>query len=186
MWLFLLLVAVPIIEIALFIEIGGWLGLWPTLAIVVLTALIGTMLLRRQGTATLAELQMRLQEGGDPTGLLAHGALILVAGIVLLTPGFFTDAVGFALLVPPVRAAVIRFLAERMTVSGTAWTVHGGRAPDVAASQTTIDGDYADVTPPEPSDTPGDSGWTKAPGARGDGGGAGNAPDRPGGKAPPP
>ncbi|MEM9735964.1 MAG: FxsA family protein, partial [Pseudomonadota bacterium] len=120
MWIFLALVAVPIIEIALFIEVGGWLGLWPTIAIVILTAFLGTVLLRAQGFAALAELQARLQAGQDPSGTLAHGALILAAGIVLLTPGFFTDAIGFALLIPPVRTGVIAWLAKRVTVHATA------------------------------------------------------------------
>ena len=127
MWIFLILVAVPIIDIALFIEIGGALGLWPTLGIVVLTAFIGTVLLRSQGFAALAGLQNKIQAGEDPTGALAHGALILVAGIVLLTPGFFTDAVGFLLLVPPVRAAVIRFLAKRITM--VHFQTHGPGTP---------------------------------------------------------
>ena len=81
MLIFLLLVAVPIIEIALFIEVGGWLGLWPTIGIVILTAAIGTVLLRAQGLATLSELQRRLATGEDPSATLAHGAMILVAGV---------------------------------------------------------------------------------------------------------
>ena len=100
MWIFLALVAIPIIEIALFIEIGGWIGLWPTIGVVILTALVGTLLLRQQGFATINDLQNRLNEGRDPSVALAHGAMILVAGVVLLTPGFFTDAVGFLLLIP--------------------------------------------------------------------------------------
>ncbi|GMG83444.1 hypothetical protein LNKW23_26570 [Paralimibaculum aggregatum] len=118
MLIFLALVAVPIIEIALFIEVGGWIGLWPTIAIVIATAVAGTALLRAQGMAALGELQRRLDRGGDPSGPLAHGALILVAGIMLLTPGFFTDTVGFLLLIPPVRALVIRHLAKRVVVIG--------------------------------------------------------------------
>lgn len=143
MWLFAALVGIPLIEIGLFIEVGGLIGLWPTLGIVVLTALVGTLLLRAQGTAAWLTLQRRLAAGDDPSGALAHGALILVAGIVLLTPGFFTDAVGLALLLPPVRAAVIRFLASRVHVVGTAGG--DGRPPhgsEPDASETVIDADY--------------------------------------------
>ncbi len=114
--LFLLFIVVPLIEIALFIKVGGWLGLWPTLAIVVLTALIGSSLLRAEGLATFTELKRRLARGEDPEVALAHGALILAAGLLLLTPGFFTDAIGFALLVPAVRSAVIRWALRRLTV----------------------------------------------------------------------
>ena len=152
MWIFLALVAVPIIEIALFIEVGGWIGLWPTIGIVILTALLGTVLLRQQGFAALADLQGRLNEGRDPRDVLAHGALILVAGLVLLTPGFFTDFLGFMLLVPPVRAALIRSIQMRIQVHSV--------TPERPASASTIDGDYVDVTLQE-QETPGDSGWTK-------------------------
>lgn len=149
MWLFLLLVAVPIIEIALFIQVGGLIGLWPTIAIVVLTAIAGTVLLRAQGFATLAQLRSRLDRGGDPTGPLANGALILVAGIVLLTPGFFTDAIGFLLLVPPVRAAVIRYLSRRITVVAmrTAGSGAAGHRAERPARGATVDGSYEEVDP---------------------------------------
>ena len=111
MWLFLALVGVPILEILLFIEVGGAIGTWPTLAVVVGTALAGTLLLRAQGREAMVRLQSRLAEGGDPGGPIAHGAMILVAGVLLLTPGFFTDAVGFLLLLPPGREALRRVRA---------------------------------------------------------------------------
>ncbi len=83
--LLLIFVAIPIIEIALFIQVGGWLGLWPTLGIVVLTAVIGTYLLRLQGMAELAKLQGSMSNGQSPVGPIANGALILVAGVLLST-----------------------------------------------------------------------------------------------------
>ena len=148
MWLFLLFVGVPLIEIALFIEVGGLLGLWPTLGIVVATALIGSALLRAQGTAAWGVLQNRLRSGQDPSGALAHGALILVAGIVLLTPGFFTDALGLALLLPPVRSVVIRFLAARMTVvHGEAGHGPGRGAPPDDPGKVIVEGDFEEVDP---------------------------------------
>lgn len=150
MWLFLLLVMVPIIEIALFIEVGGWIGLWPTLAIVVATALAGTLLLRAQGFRALADLQNRLDTGRDPTGTLAHGALILVAGVVLLTPGFFTDAIGFALLIPPVRSAVLRFVGKRIVIAQA--RRHERHERNVPPGEQTIETDYEEVSerPPRP------------------------------------
>ena len=110
MWLFVIFVLVPLIEIALFIQVGGWLTLWPTLAIVVATAVAGTALVRRQGLQVLGQAQRALDELGDPLAPLAHGAMILFAGALLLTPGFLTDAVGFALLVPAVRVALLRWI----------------------------------------------------------------------------
>jgi UPF0716 protein FxsA len=171
MWLFALLVITPIIEIALFIEVGGWIGLWPTLAIVVLTAVAGTMLLRRQGTGVLRDLQTSLDRGGDPVGPIAHGAMILVAGVLLLTPGFFTDAVGFALLAPPVRGALIRWGAARMAAAASSGRVvvftsgprRGPESPRPGGRDDVIEGEWEpldedDERGPPP---PGGSGWTR-------------------------
>ena len=117
MWLFAAFVAIPIIEIALFIQVGGWIGLWPTLGIVILTAILGTVLVRAQGRLALMQLQNAFSRLDDPTVPLAHGAMVLVAGVLLLTPGFFTDALGFALLVPAVRVSIFRYLRARISVT---------------------------------------------------------------------
>lgn len=159
MWIFLALIAVPLIEIALFIQVGGLIGLLPTLLTVFLTAIAGTWLLRRQGADALRELQQIMRMGGDPRGPLAHGALILVSGILLLTPGFFTDAIGFALLIPPVREIVIRELARRVSVSTHRAGAQAGRGRGMH-EDTIIDGQYEVHTPPQ--DGPrGNSGWTQ-------------------------
>ena len=151
MWLLLAFIGVPLIEIALFIQVGGVLGLWPTLGIVVLTAVIGTLLLRRQGLAEVSRLRAALDGHGDPTGPLVHGALILFAGAVLLTPGFFTDAVGFALLLPPVRAFLIARIRERIVV-------HQARSgPAQRAQPDIIEGEYESLDPDERPD----SGWRR-------------------------
>ena len=161
MWLFIPFVLVPIIEIALFIQVGGAIGLWPTLAIVVLTALAGTILVRAQGLATLARLQNSLRGGENPTGPIAHGALILVSGVLLLTPGFFTDGVGFALLVPPVRNALIRYGAARL--AGNFTVVGTVRKETYTGSDQPIDVDYEDLTDEEEDTQRGASGWTRRP-----------------------
>lgn len=126
MLLFLAFLAVPLIEIALFIQVGGAIGLWPTLAIVVLTAVLGSWLVRTQGALAMGQLRRSFAELDDPTEPLAHGAMILIAGALLLTPGFFTDAVGFALLVRPVRLAVLRHLRSRVRVA----RFHMGPGPE--------------------------------------------------------
>lgn len=149
MWLFLIFVAVPIIEIALFIQVGGWLGLFPTLAIVIATAAMGTYLVRSQGMAELARLQGSFNELRDPTEPLAHGAMILASGLLLLTPGFFTDAVGFALLTPPIRVALLKYLRGKVNVQSFSY------GEPVRAEEEIID-----ITPDEaPRDGP--SGWTR-------------------------
>jgi UPF0716 protein FxsA len=177
MWLFVLFVAVPLIEIALFIQVGGWIGLWPTLLIVVLTAVLGTALVRREGARALQDLRRALEGLRDPSTPLAHGAMILFAGALLLTPGFFTDAVGFLLLVPAVRAAALRQLAARVRVQSFRY---GAAAPGGPArrpgSRETIEGEWEELPdePPQaasPEDEPSahgtprpthrPSGWTR-------------------------
>ncbi len=153
MWLFLVLVAVPIVEIGLFIQLGGFLGLWPTLGIVVLTALVGSVLLRAQGLSTLEELKRSAETGQNPARPLANGAMILVAGLLLLTPGFFTDSIGFLLMMPPVRALLIRLIAARARMKLYASAANSQQAPDI------IDGEF-EVVDDKNTD---DSGWTKRP-----------------------
>ena len=166
MWLFLIFVAVPIIEIALFIQVGGAIGLFPTLAIVIATALAGTLLMRQQGFSTLARLQSSMGGEGDPLSPILHGVLILAAGLLLLTPGFFTDAVGFALLVPSIRQAFIARMAERirdgrMRVYTAAGPAHAPQAPDGGPDGDIVDAEYEEVEPGPK--TPGSSGWTRGP-----------------------
>ena len=158
--LFMAFLLVPLIEIALFIQIGGAIGLWPTLATVVLTAFLGAALVRSQGRGAINDLSRSFQEVRDPTEPLAHGAMIVFAGALLLTPGFFTDAVGFLLLVPGVRSSVYRYVRSRVEIqsfqaqetrvyrSGADWR------DDV------IEGEFSEA-PKGNDDVHGNSGWTK-------------------------
>lgn len=163
MWLFALFVAVPLIEIALFIQVGGAIGLWPTLGIVVLTAILGTWLVRSQGIAAMARLRSSFSELRDPTEPLAHGAMILFSGALLLTPGFFTDAVGFALLIPPVRAAVYRYLRARVSVQSFSMGPGHPQTDRPYRNEPggdVIDGEFEEL-PPSQKPTHGNSGWTR-------------------------
>ena len=90
----------------MFIQVGDLIGLWPTLATIVITAIVGTAILRHQGLATIAKAQASLDHGQLPLDSVIHGLFLLIAGVLLLTPGFLTDAVGFVFLVPPVRLAI--------------------------------------------------------------------------------
>lgn len=155
MWLFLAFLSVPLIEIALFIQIGGAIGLWSTLGIVILTAVIGTFLVKTQGALAMNNLRQSFGTLSDPSEPLAHGAMILVSGALLLTPGFFTDAVGFALLIPRVRSAVFRDLKSRIKVQSFEMGGHPRQHPQQADI---IDGEFEEV-PPDPNAPP--SGWTK-------------------------
>jgi len=150
MYLFLAFLAVPLIEIALFIELGGLIGLWPTLAIVVGTAVLGSALVRSQGAQALADLRRALDTLGDPSQALAEGATILFAGALLLTPGFFTDTVGILLLLPPVRRALLRAAARRVRVER--FTVGGAemhRRRPHPAREDVIEGDFREIDPEE-------------------------------------
>jgi len=146
MWLLIAFVGVPVIEIALFMQVGGAIGLFPTLLIVIATAILGTYLVRSQGLATLRDLQGQFSTLNDPTETLAHGAMILFAGALLLTPGFFTDAIGFALLTPPIRLAVFHWARTRIKVQsfhmgGQTHTTHPFGQDDI------IDAEYQDISP---------------------------------------
>ena len=114
MRLLIIFIAVPLIEIGLFIQVGDSIGVWPTLLIVLITAFTGTWLVRSQGTQTLVAIQDSVKNMSNPSEPLAHGAMILFAGALLLTPGFFTDAVGFLLLFRPVRKSLVNIIWKRL------------------------------------------------------------------------
>ncbi len=131
---FLIFLATPILEIVLFIEIGGLIGVVPTILIVIVTAIVGSVLLRLQGIAVIRRTQYALRAGELPVDPVIDGISLLVAGALLLTPGFFTDAVGFLLFVPPFRQALARRIFAHMVRSGHVFVVGGepegdGRGP---------------------------------------------------------
>ena len=165
MYLLLAFLLVPIVEIALFIQVGRLIGLWPTLAIVVLTAVLGTWLVRTQGQLALGKLRNSFQQLDDPTEPLAHGAMILVAGALLLTPGFFTDAIGFSLLMPPVRMAVYRFVRARINMAQLQMGPNATQPPHRPGGHKrqgdVIDGEFEEVPPRQSRNEP--SGWVDGP-----------------------
>ncbi len=129
--LFLVFLTVPLIEIACFVLVGQAIGLWPTLAGVLVTALVGAVVLRRQGTALFAEIRTRMGRGELPARALADAMLVAVAGVLLLTPGYFTDLMGLLLLVPPVRGLIYAYLRTRFTVVSASSRGYGySRGPD--------------------------------------------------------
>ena len=161
MRLLILFIVVPLIEIALFIQVGGAIGLWPTLAIVLATAVLGSWLVRTQGAREIANLRSSFSDLRDPTEPLANGAMILFSGALLLTPGFFTDVVGFALLVPGIRAALLRYARSRVNIQ----SFQMGPGPDPRQPQNhprdrVIDGEFEDLGDPDRSGKE-PSGWTR-------------------------
>ena len=136
----LLFFTVPLVEIYVLLEVGGIVGVLPTIGLVVLTAIIGAGLIRAQGIATLGRVQQELDRGELPAVGIIEAALLLVAGALLLTPGFVTDTIGFLILVPPLRRRVIQsFLAKRMQAATMA---PGPGAPHDPRGPRVIDGEY--------------------------------------------
>lgn len=110
--LLFLFITVPLLEIYLLLQVGGYIGAFNTIVLILLTALIGTILLRQQGLATLTRVQQSLDQGRLPAGELVEGLMLLLAGVLLLTPGFFTDVIGFICLIPVLR----QFLARHVLI----------------------------------------------------------------------
>lgn len=143
-------IAVPIIEIALFIQVGGFLGLWPTIALVLITAFAGASLVRSQGLMTLMSVQQRVQNGELPAQQILEGVMLAVAGVLLLTPGFMTDLMGMLVLLPAPRAKIAKYLMTKMVVSSNVnsgfqhqnFDFHSGRPSDNDANGNTFDGEY--------------------------------------------
>ncbi|WP_321830454.1 FxsA family protein [Thalassovita sp.] len=167
MWLLFAFIGVPIIEIALFIQVGGAIGTPLTLLIVVLTAILGTYMVRQQGRLAIGNLQRSFSELNDPTEPLAHGAMVLISGVLLLTPGFFTDALGFALLVPAIRSAVFRYAKSRVKVqtfsmrgSSQGMGRNASHHDAQSGAEGVIDGEFTEVDPNKRA-THQPSGWTK-------------------------
>lgn len=129
-YILLLFILMPIIEIAVLIKVGGAIGLWATLAIVILTAVLGTAMLRQQGLSTMNQVRQRLGAGEMPAQQIIEGLLLLVGGVLLLTPGFVTDAFGFTCLFPLTRQWLAGQIAARSM--GHMNVVVGGMGPGAA------------------------------------------------------
>jgi len=154
-FLFLLFLAVPVAEIAVFIQVDSVIGLWPTLGGIVLTAVIGAALVRAQGLAALGRAQAQIQKNTVPVNEVFTAACLLIAGALLLTPGFLTDTVGFLLLIPGLRQRMGRGLLGMLSKNGR-FTVHGagqgrpggpGFQGGFERGDGVIDGEYETINP---------------------------------------
>ena len=117
--LLIIFIIIPVIEMWLLIQVGGLIGALPTIAGVLLTAMIGLALLRRQGLSTVMRVRQRMESGEMPAQEMLEGIVLAISGTLLLTPGFFTDAIGFAGLTPGLRRWAIRHLVARVQVFGS-------------------------------------------------------------------
>lgn len=122
---FALFLLVPIIEIIGFMQIGSLIGLWPTLGIVILTAIAGSMLLRHQGMTVLFRTQSMIEQGKIPVDQMIDGICLAMAGALLLTPGFFTDIFGFLLFIPPFRRTLAKTVFKKYILPKTTIFANG-------------------------------------------------------------
>lgn len=146
MWLFLLFIVVPIVEIVLFIKIGSLLGLWLTILVVVLTAIVGTNLVKSPGLNAIKQVQSSFLQGQDIARSLINGTLILIAGVLLLTPGFFTDFIGITFLIPMTRNMWISYGIKHFP--GFVFINSNNNSknnPHFKEKNDVIDGDYTDL-----------------------------------------
>jgi UPF0716 protein FxsA len=146
--LVLLFIAVPIAELAVIIQVGQAIGVWWTIALLIADSLLGSWLMRHQGRVVWRRFNDTVQAGRVPAREVLDGTLVIFGGALLLAPGFITDILGLALLVPPtralVRAILSRRLTHRMVVSAT--RPRGSEAHDVEG--TAIDIDVEPLEPP--------------------------------------
>jgi len=132
------LIALPVIEIALFIQSARWIGLGPTILLALAAGMEGIALVRSQGLATMGRLQADLRQGTLPVTALFDGLCLAMAGMLLILPGFMTDIAAIALLLPPVRAGLRLWLARRLKPA----------RPDGTSGPVVIDADYTVVDEP--------------------------------------
>lgn len=156
-----LFIGLPLLEVAVFIQVGGAIGMWPTIAATVATALAGSLLLRAQGLATLMRARAQMDQGQLPAREMFEGVCLVLAGALLLVPGFVTDVIGLLLFVPPLRELLRLMIARhiaakaargeaRVFVDGVEVRPDGPRRGQ--GRGTVIDGDYADVSRPDDDD----------------------------------
>jgi UPF0716 protein FxsA len=124
--LFLLFIIIPIIEISVLMQVGELLGIWPTIGIVILSAWIGAKYVRQQGLATLQSVQAKMAQGEMPSSEIVTGLMLLVAGVLLVTPGFVTDIFGLSLLVPSVRTVIATYVQKHINVNAHVAGNHAG------------------------------------------------------------
>jgi UPF0716 protein FxsA len=151
-FLIVLFIVVPIAELYVIVQVGQWIGIWPTLALLLADAILGSLLLKQQGRSAWRRFNEALAQRRFPGKEVADGVLIVIGGTLLLTPGFLSDIFGLLLLIPPTRAIARRVL-RRLTIGRfTVVGFPGGPGPGSGAAQGPRDYDYdatAEEVPPE-------------------------------------
>jgi UPF0716 protein FxsA len=142
----LFFIVLPLAEIAGFVVVGSEIGVLATIALIIATTILGSILLRVQGLGAIARMKAAMETGASPGRDMVHGAMIMLAGILLILPGFITDTLGILLFIPAVREAAWRFLSSRITVTtaGTSYSPRSSRTIDLG------DDDFSRHGPDQP------------------------------------
>jgi UPF0716 protein FxsA len=147
--LILVFVAVPIVELYVILQVGQWLGVLPTIGLLIADSLLGSLLMRSQGRAAWRRFNVALAERRVPAREVLDGVLVIFGGALLLTPGFVTDVLGLSLLLPPTRAFVRRLVARRLLPRMMVGAIGGAsrRRPGGADRAYDVEGTVTDVDP---------------------------------------
>jgi UPF0716 protein FxsA len=157
--LFLTVLALPLVEIAILIKVGGWLGFWPVLLIVILTAVLGSAVVRQRGLSVFSRIFAEIEAGRSGLEPMFDSLLAVTAGIFLILPGLSTDCLGLLLLMPPVRKLVARLVLPHVAASSADGTrifegrfkrrsPDGSAAPEANSGPIVIEGDYERLDEP--------------------------------------
>lgn len=147
--LFLLFTLMPLLELWLLFQLSGMFGFWTTIFVVLLTGMLGAVLAKMQGWHTMFKIQNSLRAGQLPAKEMGDGVLILIAGVLLITPGVITDIVGLSLLVPPVRITVRKllqiWLMKRVKIETAYFTQSSVQSPSRPADKNVVEGRVVDA-----------------------------------------
>lgn len=147
---FIIFIMIPLLEIMVFMSVGEQVGMWNTLLLAFLTAILGGIIIKHQGLHTIRAMQEASQEGRMPVNEIFDGVCLIAAGAALITPGFVTDSLGFLLLIPPVRVFLRDFIKKRtelhIAMGGASYQSTRGNDPDV------IDVEYERIKEKPPED----------------------------------
>ncbi|MEM9468608.1 MAG: FxsA family protein [Pseudomonadota bacterium] len=147
MWFILIFIALPLIEIVAFVEVGGAIGTPKTLILCFITAVLGGYFVKKQGLETLAKAQKHMTQGQMPVQQMFDGLCLIATGAMMITPGFVTDTIGFLLLIPAVRVLLRQFLAKtaKFSVHSTSFQEQRSSNQYKNTSNDVIEGEYTSV-----------------------------------------
>ncbi len=137
-FILLILLIIPFVELYLLLEVGSFLGVFPTIFMIIFTGVLGVWMFRQQGFSTLKRFQESVNRGEIPAYEMIEGPILMIGGALLIAPGFFTDVLGFACLIPPLRKAIAKYVIEHYLVTAQA----GSPFSQATGERTAIEGEF--------------------------------------------